>query len=158
MNMFQVCNTVYEEVCEAAQPTYGGAGGAGGASGGYGAAKAPACRQVSLPFLHSYAVRKAEYHLSIYEGRCCKGYGASKAPTLKIELPSPFLQKVRRLPQHLQGWCEIFYPPTQDSFRCLPLEVGDSKDTFRAATFSPPALRGLRHSSQYQTARSKKLL
>ena len=43
----QVCNTVYEEVCEAAQPTYaGGRGGAGGASGGYGAAKAPACRQV----------------------------------------------------------------------------------------------------------------
>ena len=40
----QVCNTVYEEVCEAAQPTY--AGGRGGASGGYGAAKAPACRQV----------------------------------------------------------------------------------------------------------------
>ena len=38
---------MYEEVCEAAQPTYGGGrGGAGGASGGYGAAKAPACRQV----------------------------------------------------------------------------------------------------------------
>ena len=53
----QVCNTVYEEVCEAAQPTYAGGrgGGAGGASGGYGAAKAPACRRVpSLPsFLHS---------------------------------------------------------------------------------------------------------
>ena len=87
MDKSQVCNTVYEEVCEAAQPTYGGAGGAGGASGGYGAAKAPACRQVSLPFLHSYAVREAEYRLSIYAGRCCEGYGVSKASTLNIALP-----------------------------------------------------------------------
>ena len=58
MDLSQVCNTVYEEVCEAAQPTYGGAGGAGGASGGYGAAKAPACRQVSLSFLHNLCGKK----------------------------------------------------------------------------------------------------
>ena len=44
---------MYEEVCEAAQPTYGGGrGGHGGASGGYGAAKAPACRQVLVDFTY----------------------------------------------------------------------------------------------------------
>ena len=51
---------MYEEVCEAAQPTYGGGrGGAGGASGGYGAAKAPACRQVFVHF--PFLAREIEY-------------------------------------------------------------------------------------------------
>ena len=51
-----MCNTVYEEVCEAAQPTYGGGrGGHGGASGGYGAAKAPACRQVLVDLMVTYS-------------------------------------------------------------------------------------------------------
>ena len=61
-DQFQECNTVYDEVCESAQPSYGGSGnggsigsfGRGGAAGGsaagaqsgYGAAQAPACRQV----------------------------------------------------------------------------------------------------------------
>ena len=47
---------MYEEVCEAAQPTYGGGrGGHGGASGGYGAAKAPACRQVLVDLMVTYS-------------------------------------------------------------------------------------------------------
>ena len=45
----QVCNTVYEEVCDSAQPSYNG-GGASDSYGAaapdeYGAAAAPLCRQ-----------------------------------------------------------------------------------------------------------------
>ena len=118
----QVCNTVYEEVCEAAQPTYaggrgGGAGGAGGASGGYGAAKAPACRRVpSLPSFHNISCLRAvlSWPILVQISRCFKkcsphSHKQDTNPLLKTSLLSQVpRQECKNVPKQVDTWFEIF--------------------------------------------------